>query len=327
MPSARRSTGASASSTPSRLLKSSTPQAHHHRSADELALEEASDVVHEVQEEQATPDQLLSSRARSDTDTDDDAEEAELERLFAAAKASATKAATGLISKSSIENSNALGENDDGELRLDSDQPKETPIPDISIPKLPARHLSLADDGTAFAGEADAGPSESRAAPTLDRGKYERTLSKREKKAQPKKASESELWVTIPSPRDDDLPQMRKDYQALHLSHTLDPKRFMKGGNKAGRAPERFQIGTMVDAPRQLQATTLRKEYKYRPGQIITNVVGDAEAGTYAKRKFEELQSKRIFNGRGKGWQKRAKCCGVWIHRHHLHCIGLSAEA
>jgi hypothetical protein len=51
------------------------------------------------------------------------------------------------------------------------------------VPKLPARHLSLADDGTAFAGEAEAGPSQTRGAPQLDRGKYERTLSKREKKA------------------------------------------------------------------------------------------------------------------------------------------------
>lgn len=63
----------------------------------------------------------------------------------------------------------------------------------------------------------------------------------------------------------------------------------------------------MVDAPRRLQDTTLRKDHKYRPGQIVTSIVADADVGTYAKRKFEELQSKRIFNGRGKGWQKRAK--------------------
>lgn len=57
------------------------------------------------------------------------------------------------------------------------------PIPDLSVPQLPARHLSLADDGTAYAGEVVAGPSKPRAAPELDRGHYERTLSKREKKA------------------------------------------------------------------------------------------------------------------------------------------------
>ncbi|BEI91067.1 uncharacterized protein CcaverHIS019_0311370 [Cutaneotrichosporon cavernicola] len=393
MSTPRRPVRGLASSTPSRLRKPSTPQPHHHRTADELAIEEASQVLHGVEEQEATPDALLSPRARryaaithrreasvdstpsllktlptrsgqetrqgaedsddealgdgvtgrdsdeegyqrsadsssesdassddsdsdsasvsdasSNSDSDDDEDdEAELERQLAAAKAAATKTATVSTSKSSIESATALGENEEGELRLESDQPKEAPIPDISVPKLPARHLSLADDGTAFAGEADAGPSESRSAPELDCGKYKRALSKREKKAQPKKASASELWATIPAPRDDDLPQMRKDYQALHLSHTLDPKRFMKGGNKSGKAPDRFQIGTMVDAPRQMQNTTLRKEHKYRPGQVVTNVVGDVEAGTYAKRKFEELQSKRIFNGRGKGWQKRAK--------------------
>lgn len=57
------------------------------------------------------------------------------------------------------------------------------PIPDLSIPRLPPRALTLASDGTATAGEA--GPSTTRrmGAPELDRAKYERTLSKREKKA------------------------------------------------------------------------------------------------------------------------------------------------
>jgi len=35
---------------------------------------------------------------------------------------------------------------------------------------------------------------------------------------------------------------MKRDYQALALSNTLDPKRFMKGGNRAGKVPERFQV-------------------------------------------------------------------------------------
>lgn len=35
---------------------------------------------------------------------------------------------------------------------------------------------------------------------------------------------------------------MKRDYQALALSHTLDPKRFMKGGNRATKVPESFQV-------------------------------------------------------------------------------------
>jgi hypothetical protein len=35
---------------------------------------------------------------------------------------------------------------------------------------------------------------------------------------------------------------MKRDYQALALANSLDPKRFMKGGNKAGRVPELFAV-------------------------------------------------------------------------------------
>lgn len=56
-----------------------------------------------------------------------------------------------------------------------------------------------------------------------------------------------------------------------------------------------------------MQATTVRKEHKYRPGSIVSSIVEDNTIGSYAKRKFEDLQSKRMSNGRGKGWQKRAK--------------------
>lgn len=63
----------------------------------------------------------------------------------------------------------------------------------------------------------------------------------------------------------------------------------------------------MVDAPRHLQDTTVRKERKYRAGEIVAGLVGEQDLGAYAKRKFEDLQGKRMSNGRNKGWQKRQK--------------------
>jgi len=63
----------------------------------------------------------------------------------------------------------------------------------------------------------------------------------------------------------------------------------------------------MVDAPRHLQDTTVRKERKYRAGEIVKSIIADEQIGSYAKRKFEDLQGKRMYNGRGKGWQKRTK--------------------
>lgn len=35
---------------------------------------------------------------------------------------------------------------------------------------------------------------------------------------------------------------MRRDYQALALANSLDPKRFMKGGNRAGKVPDSFAV-------------------------------------------------------------------------------------
>jgi hypothetical protein len=67
------------------------------------------------------------------------------------------------------------------------------------------------------------------------------------------------------------------------------------------------EIGTIVEPPRHLQDTTMIREQKYRPGQLVQSVVADAAVGEYAKRKFGDLQSKRMENGRGKGWKKRAK--------------------
>ena len=63
----------------------------------------------------------------------------------------------------------------------------------------------------------------------------------------------------------------------------------------------------MIEQPKHLQATTLTREVKYRPGQIVQNVVEDEGLNYTAKRKYGDLQSKRMDNGRGKGWKKRSK--------------------
>ncbi len=63
----------------------------------------------------------------------------------------------------------------------------------------------------------------------------------------------------------------------------------------------------MVEAPRHLRDTTQTTEKKYRPGQVVQSIVADQEIGTYAKRKYGDLQGTRMDNGRGKGWKKRSK--------------------
>ena len=67
---------------------------------------------------------------------------------------------------------------------------------------------------------------------------------------QPRKATPSELWASIPNSKSDLLPQMKRDYQALSLANSLDPKRFMKGGSKAGKVPEVFAVDLTLNSSR-----------------------------------------------------------------------------
>ncbi|WWC88394.1 uncharacterized protein L201_003305 [Kwoniella dendrophila CBS 6074] len=261
-----------------------------------------------------------------DDEDDDDSDDEDMEKLLQAARAAAIAKQSDVASNKG--KGKAVQPNNDGEevvLQFDEDQKekkKDAPIPDLSIPKLPKAHLAFTEDGKAQAHTsipevAQAGSSKSKRPiigkkkqipiPELDDRPYEKPLSKREKAAQPRKATTSELWASIPTPRSDLLPQMKRDYQALSLANSLDPKRFMKGGSKSDKIPENFAIGTMVDAPRHLQDTTLTKERKYRAGQVVKGLIQDEGTGEYAKRKYGDLQWSRMENGRGKGWKRKTK--------------------
>lgn len=274
--------------------------------------------------------------SESDPDDEDESDEEDLDRLLAAAKLSAQKAqnATAGRPSSAVATGadDVFGLGDESVLQLDKDdEVKDAPIPRMSIP-------AVSNPSLTFGRPAQAGPShpmlngnnsDSRkkdkgkgkangnvthgALPAVPEGvemdtrPYERTMSKREKAAQPKKATTSELWSTIPSTRADLLPQMKRDYQALALANSLDPKRFMKGGGKSTKVPENFAIGTVIEQSRKLQSTTLQNEKKYRPGQLVQGIAQDEGVGAYAKRKFGDLQWGRMENGKGKGWKKRSK--------------------
>ena len=137
--------------------------------------------------------------------------------------------------------------------RLPAPRSAETfrPIPNLKIPTLPTPYLAYRHDGTAISSgskhrtdRAVAGKPAIPATFELDDRPYVKELSKRQKAAQPRKATVSEQWATIPAPKRDDLPQMKRDYQALALATSLDPKRFMKGGTKLTKVPETFAVST-----------------------------------------------------------------------------------
>ncbi|OWZ27886.1 nucleolar protein [Cryptococcus neoformans c45] len=285
--------------------------------------ESASESGSETQSANSSDSSHSSSESESDSESDseddssdsDSDEDDEKERLLQAAR-DAAKAKTA-ASMNEKEKANEV--DDEVVLQFDKEE-KEAPIPDLAIPKLPRTYLSFPKEGRAqtatFVPSTSAGPSrlpsrssssEKTPVPELDDRPYERPLSKREKALQPRKATTSELWASIPTPRADILPQMRKDYRALALANSLDPKRFMKGGSKSEKIPESFAIGTMVETSRQIRDTTLTKDNRYRPGQVVQNIIRDQDMEGYAKRKYGDLQWSKMENGRGRGWKKRAK--------------------
>ena len=92
----------------------------------------------------------------------------------------------------------------------------------------------------------------------------------------------------------------------MRLRNALDPKRFYrKEDTKAGPPPKHFAMGHIItthspfggpsrdDLPRAARKRT-----------IVDELMDDDEARTYAKRKFNELQSVRGERGRAT-WKKK----------------------
>ena len=83
---------------------------------------------------------------------------------------------------------------------------------------------------------------------------------------QPRKATVSEQWATLPAPRQDDLPRMKRDYQALALSNSLDPKRFMKGATKLAKVPDLFAVSNSLQMTRSYHRHQSRPQSDPRGG-------------------------------------------------------------
>ncbi|KAJ9116970.1 hypothetical protein QFC22_004628 [Naganishia vaughanmartiniae] len=195
---------------------------------------------------------------------------------------------------------------------------KERPIPGLSVPVIPrydleqsstAQHRRQKDTGEGSSKGNGRATMASVTAKDIelerDTTAYQPEISRKQKMKQPKPHSANEAWAALPPIPSSILPQMRRDYQAMNLANSLDPKRFMKGGAKSTKIPENFAIGTIINPPKKLQSTTLTKERKYNPGSIVQTLVADSELGSYAKRKYNDFAGSRMANGRGQGWKKR----------------------
>lgn len=100
--------------------------------------------------------------------------------------------------------------------------------------------------------------------------------------------------------------QLRREVQALRLRNALDPKRFYRGSAKNQAMPKFAQMGKIIASPLEPKAVMSKQE---RGRTVVEELIRDAEAASYAKRKFSESQAshRSNYNGRRKPPSKKRR--------------------
>jgi len=118
-------------------------------------------------------------------------------------------------------------------------------------------------------------------------------------------------WFDLPAPAAADLPRLYREVEALRLRNQLDPKRFYRKDEGEGKGikglPKHFAIGTIIPSSTPFgtaSADNLSRANRKRT--IVDELVDDAEAKSYAKKKFKDLQTVRGAKGRGTLAAKKA---------------------
>jgi len=146
--------------------------------------------------------------------------------------------------------------------------------------------------------------------------KSSKPLTKKEKKALKNMTAGSD-WFDLPAPAEADLPRLYREVEALRLRNQLDPKRFYRKDEGEGKGikglPKYFAIGTIVPSSTPFgtaSADNLTRSHRKRT--LVDELVDDAEAKRYAKKKFTELQGVRGARGRGTLAKKNAPRKPKW---------------
>ncbi|KAJ6512184.1 Fcf2 pre-rRNA processing-domain-containing protein [Mycena vitilis] len=141
-------------------------------------------------------------------------------------------------------------------------------------------------------------------------------LTKRERKEHKNKTAGPD-WFDLPAPAEADLPRLYREVEALRLRNQLDPKRFYRKDEGEGKGikglPKHFAIGTIITSTTPFgtpSADNLTRSDRKRT--LVDELVDDAEAKRYAKRKFEDLQTVRGARGRNTLAAKKALRRGKW---------------
>ncbi|KAJ3551537.1 hypothetical protein NM688_g4646 [Phlebia brevispora] len=290
------------------------------------------EVHEEVEQELASASSSASdSETDSDSDTSDDSE-SEDDIIQEQLKSLLEKARQNALSKAGSQMAQNDSQQEEEIIRLgDGEDSKELPLPPLDPGALPKPYIDLGDEKRggpsklrdldveqAEQTSAHAAPKPPAPSPSEQSGK---TLTKKEKKAvgrihltrlrlsidkDPKLKTQTagKSWFDLPAPAEADLPRLYREVEALRLRNQLDPKRFYRKEEGEGKGvkglPKYFAIGTIVTESSPFGSTSAANLPKSeRKRTLVDELVDDAEAKSYAKKKFKELQTVRGARGRG----------------------------
>ncbi|KAG2146419.1 Fcf2 pre-rRNA processing-domain-containing protein [Suillus bovinus] len=256
-----------------------------------------------------------SSNSSSDSDSASDSDDEEitqeyLQSLLDKAKSNARESAK--MKKALRENVFGAGEDI---IKLDGDE-SERPLPPLDPGELPPAYFEFAKDrrhAPATVRDPDIQRAEAATSGSVAPApppKPTLTSTKKHRKAMQNQTA-GPSWFDLPAPAEADLPRLHREVEALRLRNQLDPKRFYRKDDGDGKGikglPKHFAIGTIVTTNTPFgTASTDNLPRAHRKRTLVDELVDDAEARRYAKRKFEDLQVVRGARGKNTLHQKKA---------------------
>ncbi|KAG1818453.1 Fcf2 pre-rRNA processing-domain-containing protein [Suillus subaureus] len=259
-----------------------------------------------------------SSNSSSDSDSDSDSDDEEiteeyLQSLLDKAKSNARESAN--MKKALRENAFGAGEDI---IKLDGDE-SERPLPPLDPGELPPAYFEFVKDrrdAPATVRDPDIQRAEAATSGTVAPAPPPKPMltgkiaTKKQRKAMRNQTAGSS-WFDLPAPAEADLPRLHREVEALRLRNQLDPKRFYRKDDGDGKGikglPKHFAIGTIVTTNTPFgTASTDNLPRAHRKRTLVDELVDDAEARRYAKRKFEDLQAVRGARGKNTLHQKNA---------------------
>lgn len=120
------------------------------------------------------------------------------------------------------------------------------------------------------------------------------------KQSEKKEKTAGPEWFNMPAMEITD--EIKKDLHIIKNRGVLDPKRHYRK-EKLGGSPF-IQIGTVIQGPTEYYSSRLQR--KERRENIVQELLADAEANSYFKKKYLEIQDKKSrFTKRKLGYKRK----------------------